>query len=227
MTAQPDLVCNEALRNWLAVRLAEFERLPDADAEVVEGRAAVALTIVEEGHGADLDGLPAHEAWQRGAAMILTRRAETLRRHPGQWALPGGRIDDGESPEETALRELHEEVGLRLDDAAVLGCLDDFVTRSGFHILPVVCWGGSGADLTPNPGEVASIHRIPLGEFLRPDAPLLRHEDDSDTPVLRMPVGSGAIAAPTAAMLFQFREVALAGRMTRVAHYEQPRFAWR
>lgn len=227
MTQELELLCNEALRARLAVHMAAFEVLEDADDGAEEGRAAVALTIVEEGLGADLEGLPTHEHWQQRAALVLTRRAMTLRRHAGQWALPGGRVDGAETPEETALRELHEEVDLRLPDAAVLGRLDDFVTRSGFHITPVVCWGGPAARLVANPGEVASIHRIPLDEFLRPDAPRLEHEEGSETPVLRMPVGSGAIAAPTAAMLFQFREVALLGRSTRVAHYEQPRFAWR
>jgi hypothetical protein len=50
---------------------------------------------------------------------------------------------------------------------------------------------------------------------------------ESDRPVLRMPVGDSWIAAPTAAVLYQFREVAVQGRSTRVAHYEQPVFAWR
>lgn len=227
MTQQADLVCNAALRALLAARLEAFERLDQADEGMAEGRAAVALTVVDEGHGADLDGLPAHETWQERAALVLTRRAATLRRHAGQWALPGGRVDAGESPEDTALRELEEEIGLALTADAVLGRLDDFVTRSGFHIVPVVCWGGSARALRPNPGEVASIHRIPLEELLRPDAPLLSEEGHGEAPVLRMPVGTGSIAAPTAAMLFQFREVALAGRATRVAHYEQPRFAWR
>jgi 8-oxo-dGTP pyrophosphatase MutT (NUDIX family) len=227
MTQQADPVCNADLRALLATRLEAFERLGQAEEGVAEGRAAVALTVVEEGHGADLDGLPSHSAWQPRAALVLTRRAETLRRHAGQWALPGGRVDAGESPEETALRELEEEIGLDLGPDAVLGRLDDFVTRSGFHIVPVVCWGGQARTLRPNPGEVASIHRIPLSEFLRPDAPLLSEEGHGDAPVLRMPVGTGSIAAPTAAMLFQFREVGLVGRSTRVAHYEQPRFAWR
>src|SRR5262249_1256920 len=152
--------------------------------------------------------------------LLLTRRAAGLRAHAGQWALPGGRIDAGESPEQAALRELHEEVGLDLPPAAILGRLDDFVTRSGFAITPGVVWGGAAPGVVPNDGEVASIHRIPLAEFLRADAPLLEPCPDSVHPVLRMPLGSGWIAAPTAAFLYQFREVCLLGRPTRVAHFE-------
>lgn len=187
--------------------------------------AAVAVAIVEEGEGARLDGVPTPGAWSREAALILTRRAPGLRNHPAQWALPGGRVDAGESAEQAALRELAEEVDLRLDESAVLGTLDDFVTRSGFVITPVVVWAGAAETLTANADEVASIHRIPVREFMRADAPWLGREDDSEHPVLRMPVGTSWIAAPTAAVLYQFRELCIAGRPTRVAHFEQPLFA--
>jgi 8-oxo-dGTP pyrophosphatase MutT (NUDIX family) len=225
MTAQWTPTCNDALRAHLEAALAAFE----VAGHPVDDRhhAAVALTVVDEGAGADLDGLPAHAAPSERAALILTRRAATLRKHAGQWALPGGRLDPGETPERTALRELHEEVHLDLPEAAVIGRLDDFTTRSGFVMTPIVIWGGPVDGLHPNPGEVASIHRIPLTEFLREDAPRLEPLEADGEPVLRMPVGDGSIAAPTAAILYQFREVALLGRATRVAHYEQPRFAWR
>lgn len=190
-------------------------------------RAAVAVTVIDEGHGADLDGLPVHGSWSSRAALLLTRRSAELNHHAGQWALPGGRCEPGESAEETALRELHEEVGLHLPLTAVLGRLDDFVTRSGFIMTPIVVWGGPDARLAADAREVASIHRIPLLEFLRDDAPVLEVIPESDRPVLRMPVGDSWIAAPTAAVLYQFREVAVHGRATRVAHYEQPVFAWR
>jgi 8-oxo-dGTP pyrophosphatase MutT (NUDIX family) len=189
--------------------------------------AAVALAVAEEGRGALLDGIAAPEGWSRRAALLLTRRAAGMSHHPGQWALPGGRIDAGESAEHAALRELREEVGLALDTGSVIGRLDDFVTHSGFVITPVVVWAGAARALAPNPAEVASIHRIPLVEFMREDAPILDPIDDSEHPVLRMPVGSSWIAAPTAAMVYQFREVCLAGRITRVAHFEQPLFARR
>jgi 8-oxo-dGTP pyrophosphatase MutT (NUDIX family) len=191
-------------------------------------RAAVALTLTDEGWGADITGLAKPDAWSDAAALLLTRRALTMRHHPGQWALPGGRIEAGESPAQAALRELEEEVGLQLDASAVLGQLDDFVTRSGFVITPVVLWAGAVREpLVANPAEVASIHRIRVAEFMRTDAPMLETIDDSPHPVLRMPVGQHWIAAPTAALLYQFREVCIAGRPTRVGHFEQPLFARR
>ncbi len=189
--------------------------------------AAVALALVEEGQGAAIDGLTVPAQWSREAALVLTRRALTLNNHAGQWALPGGRIDPGESAEAAALRELAEEVGLHVAASAVLGTLDDFVTRSGFVITPVVVWAGTVATLTPNPAEVASVHRIPIAEFMRADAPLLEPSDAPGRQILRMPVGRSWIAAPTAAVLYQFRELCIAGRPTRVAHFDQPVFARR
>jgi hypothetical protein len=123
--------------------------------------------------------------------------------------------------------EAREEIGLELAEGQVLGCLDDYITRSGYHITPVVVWGGEIASLAGSRGEVVSIHRIPFAEFLRDDAPWLEPGIDSARPVLYMPVGSTCIASPTAALLYQFREVVLLGRNTPVHHYDQPRFAWR
>ncbi len=189
--------------------------------------AAVAIAIVDAGLGAGIDGLPVHEVWSRDAALMLTRRSAKLRNHPGQWAFPGGRLDAGESVIECALREMHEEVGVDISPDQVLGRLDDFVTRSGFVISPVVVWAGAAEKPHLNEDEVASIHRIPLTEFLRVDAPRLDAVDHSEHPVLHMPIGTDSIAAPTAAMIYQFREVCLLGLPTRVAHFEQPQFAWR
>lgn len=138
-----------------------------------------------------------------------------------------GRIDAGETPVVAAIRELHEEVGLELDHSHVLGQLDAYPTRSGFNITPVILWGGDAGEPVANPDEVASIHRIPVRELLREDAPILENIPESEHPVLKMPIGNSWIAAPTAAVLYQFREVALLGKHTRVAHFEQPYFAWR
>lgn len=215
----------DALRRRIGRHLREFEVHRRRDDAL--RHAAVALALVDEAAGADLPGLPRHAVGSERAALVLTRRAADLPDHPGQWALPGGSVDAGETAEETALRELLEEVGLELQPSSVLGHLDDFVTRSGFVITPVVVWAGGEISLDASPGEVASVHRIPVEEFLREDAPVLETIPESERPVLRMPVGESSIAAPTAAILYQFREVALLGRATRVAHFEQPLFAWR
>ena len=190
-------------------------------------RAAVALTILDLGNGAGLSGFPEFSEWQSHSAIVLTRRAGSLRSHAGQWALPGGRIDAGESVHEAALRELREEVGLDCDADAVMGRLDDVVTRSGYLMTPLVVWAGATKHLVPNPAEVSSAHRIPLTELLRDDAPILSPSSVSDNPELRMPIGDSWVAAPTASVLYQFRELCLLGRLTRVDQFEQPRFTWR
>ena len=172
----------------------------------------MAVTVVEQEDGA--------------AGFIITRRSLKLKNHRGQWALPGGTIDAGESVEEAALRELAEEVGVEASPDAVIGRLDDYVTRSGFVISPVVVWAGS-VELAPNPDEVELARPLPLADLDREDAPFLQRIPESDRPVIMMPLMGQVVFAPTAAILYQFREVALRGLDTRVAHYEQPVFAWR
>jgi 8-oxo-dGTP pyrophosphatase MutT (NUDIX family) len=175
-------------------------------------RAAVAVTIFQD---------------QDEAAVILTRRSHALRAHGGQWALPGGRIDAGENAVQAALRELKEEINLDLKASTVVGTLDDYRTRSGYLITPVVIWADiECADLAPNPDEVASIHAFTFGELSREDSPHLESIAQSDRQVLSMHYGNGRIYAPTAAVLYQFREVAICGRATRVLHFDQPVFAW-
>jgi mutator protein MutT len=190
-------------------------------------RAAVAVAVTEAGFGPDLPDMPRLEGWSEAPALLLTRRAAGLRAHAGQWAFPGGRMDAGETPEQAALRELHEEVGLELEASEVLGRLDDYATRSGYLITPVAVWAGAARHVKPQAGEVQSIHRIPVQELMREDAPILNHVRGAEHPVLRMPVGRAWIAAPTAAILYQFREWVVRGEPTRVAHYDQPAFAWR
>ena len=161
------------------------------------------------------------------AAFFLTRRTSGLRSHAGQWALPGGRLDPGESVEQAALRELFEEVGLVAEPAAVLGFLDDYPTRSGYRITPVVVWAGSEPEFTINPAEVHSLHEIPFSHLERPGSPEFVVIPESDRLVVRLHLGDTRVHAPTAAMLYQFREVALYARPTRVAELEQPVWAWR
>jgi len=218
------LTCDRILQDHIRANLKAFA----VEAQPREGarRAAVAVTVVDVDHDPGVYGIDGNEKRRDQGAVILTRRAYNLKDHSGQWSFPGGRLDPGETAEEAALRELAEEVGLQLARDQVMGFLDDFKTRSGFVITPVVLWGGPGAVLQPDPSEVSSVHRIPIAELLREDAPLLDRIPESDQPVLLMPVGHSWIATPTGAMLYQFREVAILGRWTRVAHFEQPYFAW-
>jgi 8-oxo-dGTP pyrophosphatase MutT (NUDIX family) len=205
---------NDALRRDVADRCAAFPRLVASDAAGSLKRSAVAITLLETQDGSGMAG------------FLLTRRAKGLRAHSGQWALPGGRCDQAETLVEAVLRELDEEVGLRLGESDVLGLLDDYPTRSGYCITPVVLWAGDNPQLRSNPREVASLHRIALSEIMQPDAVDFVAIPESDKKVIRIRVDGSLIHAPTGAMIYQFREL-LAGRTTRVADLDQPVFAWR
>lgn len=219
-----DLIFNQKLLDHIRANLNRFEKRKQVNNGLKV--AAVAITIVDIQQDPNIHGISSSESCVSHAAIILTRRASNLRKHSGQWALPGGHVEAGESPEEAVLRELEEEVGLRLDISSIIGRLDDYSTRSGFMIKPIVVWGGANITLKANPDEVASIHRIPLVELMRDDAPMFQEIPESEHPVLIMPIGNSSVAAPTAAIIYQFREVALLGNNIRVAHYDQPYFAW-
>ena len=175
-------------------------------------RASVCVILTDDGEG--------------GAALVLTLRAKHLSTHSGQFALPGGRVDAGESAVDAALREAREEVGLDLTPGAILGWLDDYPTRSGYLITPIVFWAPEDAAMSANPAEVAEIYRVHLAELSRPGSPEFVAIPESDQPVIRYPLLGTLIHAPTAAVLYQFMEVAVHGRATPVAHLEQPVWAW-
>lgn len=202
---------SDPLRERLARNLSSFDRNA-ADPEGLR-HAGVAVTIVGDATG--------------DACFLITRRPAKMRRHAAQWALPGGRLEDGESPERGALRELFEELGLAVDASEILGVLDDYPTRSGYLITPIVVWGGPEPELRMDPVEVESAHLVPIAELDRPEVPRFIPGADPERPVIQLPLFGRYVHAPTAAVLYQFREVAMHGRPTRVAHFDQPRFAWR
>jgi 8-oxo-dGTP pyrophosphatase MutT (NUDIX family) len=204
---------DDATRRNIAELVAAFTRASAAEAGPVLKRAAVVMALTEGEAAA-------------GTAFLLTRRAASLRSHSAQWALPGGRCDANETQAQAALRELHEELGLDLDESDVLGLLDDYPTRSGYLITPVVVWVSTREALMPNPAEVASVHRVPVSDIEQEDAFSFTMIPESTRRVIRFHFGALNIHAPTAALIYQFREV-LAGRTTRVAELEQPVFAWK
>ena len=220
-----NLTTNQQLRETLFNNLNSFsiQEITDHDKK----HAAVAVVLTNCDRPANIANIKFDQNACDQAAFILTTRSAKLNNHRGQRAFPGGRIDAGETAEQAALRELQEEVGLQLEAEQILGRMDDYATRSGYVITPIVVWAGDNVTMRANPDEVELIHRIPVRELLRDDAPILEPIAESQHPVLKMPLGDEWFAAPTAAIAYQFREVALLGRSTRVVNFEQPYFAWR
>lgn len=200
---------SSGLRASIAAHLAEFERIAVVRPDLKQ--ASVAVCVMSP---------PA------GETLLITRRARGLRSHAGQWALPGGRRDPGESIEAAAMRELHEETGLRLEADAVLGLLDDYQTRSGYVITPVVAWGGTpSGELAGAASEVTHVYEIPLADL--DVEPELLTVPETEGPVIRLPLLDRFVHAPTAAIIYQFCQVALHGVPRRVAHFEAPVFLWK
>lgn len=197
---------------------------------LVDSRPGEGRVVPTQADGSRVEELPwADEglvAAAGGAAFVLCRRPLHLKRHAGQYALPGGRLEPGEDVLEAALRETHEEVGIDLGEDAVLGLLDDYVTRSGFVMTPVVVWGGE-VELRPDPGEVMAVYRVGLHHLLRADSPRFEQIPQSSRPVVSVPLGTELVHAPTAAVLVQLGWLGLQGRQDPVHEFEQPVFAWR
>jgi len=204
-------ILSEALRRSIATNLSQLPR-PPAHPHTLK-HAAVCLIVADDGAG--------------NAALILTLRPATMNRHANQFAFPGGRIDAGETVVQAALRETREEIGLDLSEEALLGRLDDYPTRSGYLITPLVAWAPGDLQMRANPHEVAEIHRIGFADLAQPGSPQFIAIAESERPVIRYPLLGTKIHAPTAALMYQFMEVAVHGRDTRVAHLEQPVWAWR
>jgi 8-oxo-dGTP pyrophosphatase MutT (NUDIX family) len=233
---------DDALRDQIRTRLEAHDRRVVTDP--TKRHAAVAVVLVDSEVGEDrvdpapvddwIDGRPMPDdldgrmvGVSGGAAFLLCRRASRLTSHPAQWALPGGRLDDGETVVDAALRELDEEIGVRLPESAVLGLLDDYPTRSGYVMTPVVIWGGGRLELRPAPAEVVAVYRVGLHQLQRDDSPRFIDIPESPRPVVQIPLGNDLIHAPTGAVLLQLRWLCLEGRDDRVDELEQPVFAWK
>ena len=234
---------DEALRDRVRHNLAGHRRRVLALGE--HRHAAVAVVLVDSVEGEDrvdphqptsqaMDVIPGGAGGldgrmvgvSGGAAFLLCRRAAGLNSHASQWALPGGRVDASESVTEAARRELDEELGVTLSEDSVLGLLDDYATRSGYVITPVVLWGGGHLELRPSPDEVLAAYRVGLHELLRDDSPRFISIPESDRPVVQVALGNDLIHAPTGAVLLQLRWLGLEGRGDPVVELEQPVFAW-
>lgn len=158
--------------------------------------------------------------------ILLIERSSTLRSHAGQWGLPGGRLDPGETSEIAAVRELREELGIEAQPAEVVGLLDDYATRSGYVITPVLIRLRREVHVVPNPDEVASAFSIKLSELRQDDRFIRFRLPEMDADSVKMHLLGDFLHAPTAAILYQFCRLE-AGELERVAHLEQPFFAWR
>jgi 8-oxo-dGTP pyrophosphatase MutT (NUDIX family) len=194
------------LRRWIEARLDPIEtydpmaRKGGSDFDLNPGQRAMAPDRPLAA-AAVLVPLVEHE---EGVTVLLTRRADTLRSHTGQVALPGGRCDPGETPWQTALREAHEEIGLDPALVTVAGLSSPYQTGSGFDITPVVGFVKPGFTLTPNPAEVADIFEAPFAFLMNPENHERRSMTASDGALRQfyaMPYQQQLIWGATAGML--------------------------
>ena len=104
-----------------------------------------------------------------GLTVLFTQRTVHLKAHSGQVSFPGGRAEPGDaSPEETALRESEEEIGIARGRVEVLARLPEYFTRTGFRVTPVVGLIEPPLVLAPDPGEVEAVFEVPLAFLLDP-----------------------------------------------------------
>jgi 8-oxo-dGTP pyrophosphatase MutT (NUDIX family) len=209
MTADigPTSADHTTVRNLISRRLRGFSPILVCDSSLRAATVVVVVDRVSSEYG----------VW-------LTRRGARMREHPGQYVLPGGRVESGEDTVTAGLRELKEELGIDLRPSDVLGRLDDYVTRSGYLICPIVCWAREGQIIHPNIDEVASVHFASFADLLT--TPRFVSIPQTTRPLIEFPLLGVIIHAPTGALLYQFAEVALRGRRTLVAEFDEPLVSW-
>jgi 8-oxo-dGTP pyrophosphatase MutT (NUDIX family) len=170
----------DALRPWITARLdplnawdpvaravhSDYDLAPDLHPGAVPLTAAAVLVPLVE-----------HET---GLTVLLTRRADAMRKHSGQVAFPGGRSDPGEAPWTTALREAEEEIGLDPARVAIAGLSSTYETVTGYRITPVVGFVRPGFEVRPNAAEVADVFETPFAWLMDPVNTELHHHDRSD-----------------------------------------------
>jgi 8-oxo-dGTP pyrophosphatase MutT (NUDIX family) len=194
------------LRTVIAGNISRFNRL---ESEPALRPAAVAIVLLQD------DRTPRVPIFQRPSSMPM---------HASQMALPGGKLHAGETPDDCAIRELGEELGLHVDKEDILGRLDDFDTKSGFTITPIVVWSDADVKaLRPSKSEVGWLFPIGLDELR--EAAAASSGDSSTRFSLKFP--EVEVFPPTAAILYQFSEAALEGRACRVGDFYQPPFTHR
>jgi 8-oxo-dGTP pyrophosphatase MutT (NUDIX family) len=195
----------QALRDRIAANLTAFPRVAIEAADLRRAAVAIVLSPLDD-----------------QLTYLLTRRALTMRRGAGNYALPGGNFEPGEDAVAAAIRETAEELGVAVGREAALGLLDDFVTLGGHCVTPVVLWSPTPVTLTPDPAEVHEAWHASVDDLDHPESPRAEAHPDGGEPILRMFARGQWINPPTAAWLYQFREVGLHGRPTRVSTVGQP-----
>jgi 8-oxo-dGTP pyrophosphatase MutT (NUDIX family) len=139
--------------------------------------------------------------------VVLTRRSWGLRSHTGEVSFPGGRVDEGESPPEAALREAHEEIRLDPADVEILGELDHLMTvTSRSFIVPHVALLRDVPELHPNPAEVDAVLHVPVHELLLDDVYREEHWI-FETPPPWVPPDAVVPAGPVERAIFFFELV--------------------
>jgi 8-oxo-dGTP pyrophosphatase MutT (NUDIX family) len=179
---------------------------------VIDGPISPALREILERPGRPASVLLALLDRPSGPTVLFTERAAHLKDHAGQVSLPGGRIAPGETAGEAALREAHEEVGLEPAAVDVVGLLDEFITGTGFSVMPVVGIVTDGAFVaTPDPHEVAGVFEVPLGVILDRSAMSVGYFERHGSRLLtyELPYGGRRIWGATAAVLRNFQDVIL------------------